>query len=254
MKKWTANLMTAGSLFCGVLSILMATGGHPLVAGWLIIFAALLDAFDGKAARYFGSSSAFGIQFDSMADMVSFGVAPATLVYQIAFADLGIPGLLITFLPVLFTALRLARFNVSANMQAHDFVGLSSPLHACLISSFAIMNFALWDEIADTNVLAGLILFTSLLMVSRFPLTGLPRISLREPGYNLVKLLFLLAAMVFMGINPPRHTFPVLVVVVAAGFISGTVRSVMKRNEESDDDDELDDGETEPVTVYRGRK
>jgi CDP-diacylglycerol---serine O-phosphatidyltransferase len=253
MKKWPANLMTAGNLFCGLLSVLMATTGHPLVAGWLIILAALLDALDGKAARFFGSSSAFGIQFDSMADMVSFGVAPATLVYQIAFSDSGIPGLLITFVPVLFTALRLARFNVSADFKSHDFVGLSSPLHACLISSFVIMSYALWDEIADPNVLAGLIIISSLLMVSRFPLTGLPRISLREPGYNLVKLLFLLGALVAMGINPPRYTFPVLVAVVAAGFISGTVRAVLKRHEEPDED-ELDDGETEPITVYRGRR
>ena len=73
-----------------------------------------------------------------------------------------------------------------------------------------------------------------------------------EPGYNLVKLLFLLAAMVFMGINPPHYTFPVLVVVVAAGFISGTVRALLSRNEP--DDDDLEDGETEPITAYRGRR
>jgi CDP-diacylglycerol--serine O-phosphatidyltransferase len=251
MKKWPANLMTTGNLFCGLLSILMATGGHPLVAGWLIVLAALIDAFDGKAARFFRSSSAFGLQFDSMADMVSFGVAPATLVYNVAFADSGIPGLLMTFLPVLFTALRLARFNLTADGRAHDFVGLSSPLHACLISSFVIMNYSLWDEIGDPNVLAGLILATSLLMISRLPFPGLPRISLREPGYNLAKLLFLGAALVVMGVNPPRHTFLVLAAVVVAGFVTGVVRGILTRH---DPEEDMEEGDTEPVTVYRGRR
>jgi CDP-diacylglycerol--serine O-phosphatidyltransferase len=251
MKKWPANLMTTSNLFCGLLSILMASGGHPLVAGWLIVLAALLDAFDGKAARFFGGASAFGIQFDSMADMVSFGVAPATLVYNVAFSDSGVPGLLMTFLPVLFTALRLARFNLTADSRSHDFVGLSSPLHACLIASFIIMNYSLWDEIADSNVLAGLILLTSLLMISRLPLPGLPRISLREPGYNLAKLLFLCAALVLMGINPPRYTFPVLATVVVAGFVTGIIRAVLLRRRP---EEEMEDGETETATVYRGRR
>jgi CDP-diacylglycerol---serine O-phosphatidyltransferase len=252
MKKWPANLMTAGNLFCGLLSILMATGGHPLVAGWLILLAAVLDAFDGKIARFFRSSSAFGIQFDSMADMVSFGVAPAAIVYSVAFVDSGLPGLFITFVPVLFTALRLARFNLTADSRSHDFVGLSSPLHACLIASFVIMSFSLWDEIPDPNVLAGLILLTSVLMVSRLPLPGLPRITLREPGYNLAKLLFLLAAMGFMAINPPHHAFPALAVVVVTAFIAGIIRAVASRN--APDEDDIDDGETEPVTIYRGRQ
>lgn len=252
MKKWPANLMTAGNLFCGLLSIIMATSGHPLVAGWLIIFAAVLDAFDGKIARFFGSSSAFGIQFDSMADMVSFGVAPAMIVYSIEFVDYGLPGLVMTFVPVLFTAVRLARFNLTADGRSHDFVGLSSPLHACLISSFVIMSFSLWDEIIDPNVLGGLILATSLLMVSRLPLPGLPRITLREPGYNLVKLLFLLAATVFMALNPPRFAFPALAMTVGTAFAVGLVRAILARN--ARDDEDLDDSETEPVTVYRGRQ
>jgi CDP-diacylglycerol--serine O-phosphatidyltransferase len=222
----------------------------------LIIFAAVLDAFDGKAARFFRSSSAFGIQFDSMADMVSFGVAPATLIYNVAFSDSGVPGLVMTFLPVLFTALRLARFNLTAGRRSHDFVGLSSPLHACLISSFVIMSYSLWDEIADPNILAGLVLLTSLLMVSRLPLPGLPRFSFREPGYNLAKLLFLFAALIFIAVNPPRHSFPVLGIVVVAGFIAGAIRAILLRNapEEEEDEDEIEDDDTDPVTIYRGRR
>jgi phosphatidylserine synthase len=113
------------------------------------------------------------------------------------------------------------------------------------------MNYSLWDEIGDSNVLAGLILLTSLLMISRLPLPALPRISLREPGYNLAKLLFLGAALVAMGINPPRHTFPVVAAVVVAGFVTGVIRGILTRH---DPEEDMEDGDTEPVTVYRGRR
>ena len=163
----------------------------------------VLDAFDGKAARFFGGGgSEFGMQFDSLADMVSFGVAPAALIYTVAFTDLSLPGVVVTFMPVLCAAVRLARFNVTADGKAHDFVGLSSPLHACLVASFVIMSYSMWGEIVDTNVLAGLVLLSSLLMVSHLPLPGLPRFTLREPGYNLLKLLALVVALVFRGVEP----------------------------------------------------
>jgi CDP-diacylglycerol---serine O-phosphatidyltransferase len=252
MRSLPANLMTSGSLFCGLFSILLAMEGHPQLAAWLIVFAAVLDALDGKVARFFGGGSAFGLQFDSLADMVSFGVAPAVLVYVVAFIDLDLPGLIMTFIPVLFSAFRLARFNVDADGKAHDFVGLSSPLHACLISSFVIMSYATWGEIVDSNVLAGLVLLTSLLMASRLPLPGLPRFTLREPGYNLIKMIFLLAAVGFMAVNPPHYTFPALAAIVVAGFITGAIRTYLMRSEPEEDDDE-EEAEEEPVTIYRGR-
>jgi CDP-diacylglycerol---serine O-phosphatidyltransferase len=252
MRNWPANILTGGNLFCGLLSVLLAMDGHPQVAAWLIVLAAVLDALDGKAARLFGGGSEFGLQFDSMSDMVSFGIAPAALVYAVAFSDMKLPGLVATFIPALAAGIRLARFNVHADGNAHDFVGLSSPLHACLIASFVVMSYSFWGEIADENVLAGLVLLTSVLMVSRLPLPGLPRFTLREPGYNLIKILVLLAAIVFIAINPPRNMFPVLALIIVAAFITGGVRALIQRNAE-DDEDELED-ESEPVTIFRGRR
>lgn len=257
MRTWPANLLTAGNIFCGLMSILMVMSGHPRLAAWLIVFAAVLDAFDGKAARFFGGGSAFGIQFDSMADMLSFGVAPAVLVYGVAFADLEVPGLIVTFVLVVLAAVRLARFNVTADGKVHDFVGLSSPLHACLIASFVAMSYARWGEIADSNVLAGLVLLTSLLMVSRFPLPGLPRFTLREPGYNLVKTLSLLAALIFVIFKPALNLFPALTAIVTIAFITGGVRAFLRRGvvePEDDEDEELEDLDEEPAPYFRGRR
>ena len=188
--------------------------------------------------------------FDSLADMVSFGVAPAVLAYRVAFQDLGIPGLIVTFVPVLFAAIRLARFNVSADGGAHDFVGLSSPLHACLIASFVEMSVYTWGEIRDSNILAGLVILTGILMVSHLPLTGLPRFTLREPGYNLFKMIVLLAAIAFMAINPPVYTFPALAVLVLSGFVAGILHSIMHRVEEH----AIEEEENESATAFRGRQ
>jgi CDP-diacylglycerol---serine O-phosphatidyltransferase len=255
MRNWPANFMTSGNLFCGTFSILLAFDGHPQIAAWLIVLAMVLDAFDGKAARLFGGGgSEFGLQFDSLADMVSFGVAPAALIYVVAFTDLNFPGLIVTFVPVLGAAIRLARFNVTADGKAHDFIGLSSPLHACLIASFVIMSYSLWGEIIDSNVLAGLVLLSSVLMVSHLPLPGLPRFTLREPGYNLAKLLALVVALVFVVLNPPHNLFPVLSVLVVAGFTTGLIRWLIHRESTADELDELEEPEQEPVTIYRGRR
>ena len=228
----------------------MAIDGHPQIAAWLIIFASIFDAFDGKVARLFGGGSRFGLHFDSLADMVSFGVAPAVLVYRVAFQDLGIAGLIVTFIPVLFAAIRLARFNVSADGGAHDFVGLSSPLHACLLASFVEMSYYSWGEIRDSNILAGIVIVTGLLMVSHLPLTGLPRFTLREPGYNLFKMIVLLTAVAVMVINPPVYTFPALAVLVLSGFVAGILHSIMHRV----DEDAIEEEENESATAFRGRQ
>ncbi|RPH95394.1 CDP-diacylglycerol--serine O-phosphatidyltransferase [candidate division KSB1 bacterium] len=254
MKTWPANLLTSGNLLCGFLSILLAIDGHPQIAGWLIFFASVLDAFDGKIARLLGGSTKFGLEFDSLADMVSFGVAPGVLIYQVAFCELEAPGLVVAAIPVLFTAIRLARFNVNADDRAHDFTGLSSPLHAGLIASFVVMSYAVWGEIADSDVLAGLVLLTSILMVSRFPFPGLPRLTLREPGYNLVKVIFLILAMVFMAWNPPRHTFPAIAVVVSAGFVTGALKALLRRASNAEDEAEEDEDDDEPSPIFRGRR
>lgn len=253
MRKWPANLLTSGNLFCGFLSVVLAMENHPQLAAWLIVFAAVLDALDGKAARFFGGGSEFGLQFDSLADMLSFGFAPAVLIYTVAFSNLSIPGLVVTFIPVLFTAIRLARFNAAADGKAHDFIGLSSPLHACLIASFVVMSYSTWGQIVDSNILAGLVILTSLLMVSRLPLPGLPRFTLREPGYNLVKMLFLMIALAFIVINPPRYTFLALAGVVAVALITGVLRALFSRAvADEEENEDLEEEDTEPVTVYRG--
>ncbi|MBU0691669.1 CDP-diacylglycerol--serine O-phosphatidyltransferase [bacterium] len=243
MTRWYANLLTTGNLISGIIAILMAFDGHLITAGLLIFCATIFDAFDGKVARYFGSSSSFGLQYDSMADMISFGVAPALIVYAFAFRDLGVPGLLVTLVPVVAAAIRLARFNIDADGKAHDFIGLSSPLHACLMAALVLMCVARWDDAANSNVIAAIVIISSLLMISHVPLAGLPRFTLREQGINLVKLSALFLCVVYFALDPLRNAFPAIVVLIVAGFAAGIVNARRAAEEE-----ELED-EEESVTI-----
>lgn len=220
-----AHAITVGNLLCGFLSIVMAIDGYVVLAAWLIICASLLDAFDGKMARFVRCDTAFGMQFDSLADLVSFGVAPGVLVYLAAFQEHGVPGVVVSFTPVVFSAVRLARFNIDERGEDSDYEGLASPAQACLIASFVIFNVSLWGDIRSHTVLAGLVVFVGLLMVTRFPLPNLPRITFREPGDNLTKMLVLIGCIVVIAVNPPHHAFPVMASMVLAAFIAGAVRS-----------------------------
>jgi len=238
MTRWLANWLTTGNLISGIIAIIMAFDGHLVTAGLLILCATIFDAFDGKVARYFGSSSSFGLQYDSLADMVSFAVAPAMLVYAFAFRDLGVPGLLVTLVPIVAAAVRLARFNESANGKAHDFVGLASPMHACLMAALVMMCVARWGEASNSNVIAAIVIISSLLMISHIPLAGLPRFTLRELGINLLKLTALFLCIVYFALDPLRNAFPAIVALISAGFVAGIVNARRAANEEDLEDEE----------------
>jgi CDP-diacylglycerol--serine O-phosphatidyltransferase len=246
MLRWIANVMTAGNLVCGSLSVIMAFEGRFGLSAWLILLSIVLDAFDGKAARFFGGSSAFGIQFDSLADVISFGVAPSMLIYTIALQDLGVLGIVVTVTPIIAAAYRLARFNVNTEKKLTYFEGLSSPLHAGLVASFIIMSLSRWGEVVNSNVLAGLVILTSVLMVSHLPLAGMPRFTLREHGANLFKLTLLSAITLFAAINPPKNAFPAILVVVVCGFIYGIAASMRRANSAAAIEDEEDEDLTVP--------
>ena len=148
------TLFTVGNLFCGFSSLVQASMGALQWAALLIIIAGILDGLDGRIARLTGTTSEFGLEFDSLADIVSFGVAPAFLTYAWALTPLGRVGWLIAFLYVVCAAMRLARFNIQRIVaDRRYFVGLPSPAAAgalgCLVYAF--------PEPAEQRWLSGLI-------------------------------------------------------------------------------------------------
>ena len=110
-------MFTLGNLLCGYLAIVNVVEGTFVFAAWWIIIAALFDALDGKIARLTGGSSPFGIEFDSLADIVSFGAAPAIMFYRYALVDAGRAGAMVMFMFLAAGTIRLARFNTKATTR-----------------------------------------------------------------------------------------------------------------------------------------
>jgi CDP-diacylglycerol--serine O-phosphatidyltransferase len=218
------NLMTAGNLFCGFAAVLkiieaslLSAAGEPVVMRYyvaiaFILGACLFDLLDGRLARLGGHESPFGREFDSLADMVSFGLAPALLVYQIVLQDFHRTGWIIAFVYLLCGALRLARFNCLAqNIRgkeeeeecSKEFSGFPIPAAAGLIASLTLMMLSL-DEGQRTIgrwkfALPVVLLFLSFMMFSRvkYPsFKGLNWGSQRSiPRFLIIILILIFAAM-----------------------------------------------------------
>jgi CDP-diacylglycerol---serine O-phosphatidyltransferase len=139
------SLFTLGNMACGYFAMLAAADGQFARAAWLIFGGMVLDGLDGKVARLVHGESAFGVQFDSLADFLAFGVAPAFVLYELQLQDLPFWGGLAAFFYALCAGLRLARFNVQAAQHAKDeapsthFTGLPSPAGAGVLASFVLL-------------------------------------------------------------------------------------------------------------------
>ena len=169
------NLFTTGGLFAGFYAVIAALRGDFESAPIAILAALLLDGLDGRIARMTNTQSKFGAEYDSLADMVSFGVAPALVIFSFALGDLGKFGWSAAFIYVACAALRLARFNTQIDTADKNFfTGLASPSAACLIvSAVWVCNDLGWvgaqlpHEMA--MVLGGLTAVTGILMIANFP-------------------------------------------------------------------------------------
>jgi len=169
-----SNLCTVANLLCGFLSMHYVFRGSFVPAAWLIFLAAVFDKMDGKIARATGRSSQFGIEFDSIADVCTFGVAPALLLYH---SRLQAPwGLAISLLYLLCGAFRLARFNVISlnNAKGEYYMGLPIPVAAVCITQYVVFTERAWDTSHATALAAVLVLFVAALMVSQFDYDSMP--------------------------------------------------------------------------------
>ncbi len=176
------SFFTLMNLLCGFAALTMIYDQRFDMAGWLIVMAAFFDALDGMMARLTNSTSLFGVELDSLSDIVSFGVAPGFLVYVFGLREFGILGLIVAALPALCGAVRLARFNVSVEMGGDKpdyFSGLPIPVQAAAIVSLTL-NFddASWfneASISSMSLLIPIVAVLAGLMVSTIPFDALPK-------------------------------------------------------------------------------
>ncbi len=176
------NFFTLLNAFSGFLSIIYASKGEYQTSIYLIAFAAIFDALDGMVARLTKSCSEFGVELDSLADSISFGAAPAYLVYKTALFEYGYLGLIISALPLLFGIYRLARFNVDLdNFDKTVFYGLPIPFQA-ITTAIYIYCFYPFSEL-HADLLIALILLLCFLMISKIKYPVLPKLTAK----NLIK-------------------------------------------------------------------
>ncbi len=174
MLKHIPNAMTCGNLLCGCIGLVMAMRGYLDTAAWLIGVAAVLDFGDGFVARLVNVSGPFGKELDSLADVVTFGVLPAVIVFQLCwFQQLG-PISYGAFLIAVLSALRLANFNIDTR-QSESFIGLPVPANAMMIAAFPLMGRyqPQFDSIWQNDIALGIMIAFSFLLVSEIPLFAL---------------------------------------------------------------------------------
>lgn len=214
------SLFTTANIFFGFLSIILAATDRMETAAILIGIAALLDALDGRVARMTGTSSDFGREFDSLADVISFGVAPAFLAWNWALTDFGRLGWAAAFLFVICSAVRLARFNIQGrSTDRRYFVGMPTPPAACTIAACVFMHpHALEDTVLRVLGLV-LVITISGLMVSRLRYRSFKDLDLkaRRPFVWIVPV-----AMVFalVAVSPQITLLVAAFVYLLSGFLT----------------------------------
>ncbi len=230
------NLFTTGCLFAGFYAIVAAMGGRFESAAVAIFIAMILDGLDGRVARMTNTQSAFGAEYDSLADMVSFGLAPALVVYLWALSDLGKLGWLGAFVYTAATALRLARFNTQVGRaDKRYFQGLASPAAAAVVAGMVWVGQNYQAEGLAVSIVAMVVtVCVGLLMVSNVRYRSFKDLDLKGK-VPFVAVLAVVFVFVLVSLDPPQVLFVGFAVYALSGPV-GTLLFLRRRRAQSDQD------------------
>ena len=232
------NSFTVFNMLAGYMSIVFSVNQKNFVlAAWMIGLAAILDALDGKVARITNSSSKFGVEYDSLADVVSFGVAPSVLIYQFYFINLPHDiGLFFSFFPLLFGSIRLARFNVQlSGFTKTHFSGLPIPAAAITIGSYILLVEKYFNGEAFPRILMALTAIVSLLMVSNVRYEVFPKISFRGDTKQKIIFSVLIISAVLIIIFPNMLIFPTMIFYIGSGLVASVFLKTSERRKKRKD-------------------
>jgi CDP-diacylglycerol--serine O-phosphatidyltransferase len=223
------NIFTTGNMFFGFFSMVQSLAGNYVVAAYAIVGSAVFDLLDGRVARMTHSTSKFGMEYDSLSDLVSFGVAPAILLYTWALKPFDRIGWLACFMYMACGALRLARFNVQvATVEKRFFQGLPIPMAAGIVAtSVTAAQSAGIDPHRNIYVLAMAILL-GFVMVSNFRYRSFKELDFRQrkPFYVLIAGL---CVIVFIAVKPEVHLFIAFITYAVLGALFGIITPARKK-------------------------
>jgi len=238
------NLITLGNLFLGFSALLLISNERFVTACWLLVVAGILDGLDGLTARLFKSNSRFGAEIDSLVDVVSFGVAPALLVYKVFFHSFGFIGILLAFLPLCGGVLRLARYNSAPKAKYRGFKGLPIPSSAGTLAGFVIYINYIQGGFTDKAVLFSLVIAVSLLMVSPIPYRRMPVIIIRGARFPQIGILFWIIVLAAFIWKPPLILFPMMMLYLFTGPVEWGLNQLGMLNSNTNNEDELQESQT----------
>ena len=218
------NAFTTAALFCGFYAIVQAMNQKFEHAAWAIFIAMILDGLDGRIARLTNTQSEFGAQYDSLSDMVSFGAAPALVIYEWSLRGLDNKlGWIAAFIYCSGAALRLARFNT--NIEVVDkrfFQGLPSPAAAAMVAGFILIMTDLGPDLGYTPrqlgwISFGVTLFAGLTMVTNVPFYSFKDVNFRK-SVPFIMVFLIALALALVSIDPPKVLMPIFVLYGLSGY------------------------------------
>lgn len=231
------SFFTLFNLFFGIWSMVLAARGEFYRAAWYIFFAGILDALDGRVARLSRTGTRFGAELDSLVDIVSFGVAPAFLIYQLEFASAGQAEWIFCYLYVMAVAVRLARFNLTqAGRAKRYFVGLPSPAAGMTLATFYPFSTteqyqAVFRLLPRHLLLQLLIILLTILMVSNVRYASMPRAGIRT-ARGLLGLATIFFILVFGILEHDAFFFPLGIAYMAYGILRAALLGFFTDGEE----------------------
>jgi len=229
------NLFTTSALFAGFYAIVQAMNGQFEHSAVAIFVAMVLDGIDGRVARMTHTQSPFGAEYDSLSDMVSFGVAPALVVYVWALQGMGKLGWIAAFIFCASAALRLARFNTQLDVaDKRWFQGLPSPSAAAVVAGLVWVCVEFEIKGTDITWLAWCVtLFAGLSMVSNIPYYSFKEVNMRK-SIPFVALLLIILGFALLTYKPPVVLFLFFVAYALSGYVMTVIRFAKRRDAKSE--------------------
>ncbi|HYK83429.1 MAG TPA: CDP-diacylglycerol--serine O-phosphatidyltransferase [Gemmatimonadales bacterium] len=248
------SLFTLFNLFFGMWSMVLAARGEFYRASWYVFFAGILDALDGRVARLSKTGTRFGAELDSLVDAVSFGVAPAFLVYQLEFANAGQAEWIFCYFYVMAVAIRLARFNITqAGRAKRHFVGLPSPAAGMTLATFyPFTTTDLYQQVFRLlprhHLMQLLMILLTILMVSNVRYAAVPRAGLRSVR-GVLGLATILFVVIFGVLEHDAFFFPLGITYMAYGVLRAALLGFFA---DADEDEEAEIAG--PIVITNGTR
>jgi CDP-diacylglycerol--serine O-phosphatidyltransferase len=227
------SCFTVGNLFLGIVSIILAIQDSWQYAAIMVIIGMLLDGLDGRVARMLNTQSEFGKELDSLSDVISFGVAPAIIMYVTAFKDMGPEGWLVTAIFPICGALRLARFNVNPGEPGY-FIGLPITAAGGILATMALYS----EHVDNAYVLMCGMLFLSYLMVSQIKYPAFKKVGMPKAMYWIAPI-FLIAVAVSAIYFP--HELPKVLFIPLALYALYGVKKAIDRKRRGEEEEPLEE-------------